>query len=146
MERIITCPHCLDQDHCFEDVQENHSSYLCFSCGFMSDSRYSTDSLELEDSLKKSPQLIIKNQFKDNQRNIVWFPAVINMGSKGMIFPEGTDKDYVWKYAKVIDIPKEEQSLYDNYNQRLDIDNAQEFKKDDFIGACKAMGITERIK
>ena len=89
---------------------------------------------------------IIKNQFKDNQRNIVWFPAVINMGSKGMIFPEGNDKDYVWKYAKIIDIPKEEQALYDNYNQRLDVDNAQEFKKDDFIGACKAMGITERIK
>ncbi len=54
MEKVITCPVCLDTDHCFEDVQEQHSSYLCFKCGYMSDSRYTVGSLELADSLKKS--------------------------------------------------------------------------------------------
>ena len=34
MEKVITCPVCLDTDHCFEDVQEQHSSYLCFKCGY----------------------------------------------------------------------------------------------------------------
>ena len=146
MEKVITCPVCLDTDHCFEDVQEQHSSYLCFKCGYMSDSRYTVDSLELADSLKKSPQLIINNQFQDTDRGIVWFPAVINMGHRGIIFPEGNEGDYVWKYASVIEIPKEEQANYNNYSQRLDVDNAQVFNKHDFIGACKAMGITERIK
>lgn len=146
MERVITCPHCLDTDHCFEDIQENFSSFLCFKCGYMSDSRYTVGSLELADSLKKSPQLIINNQFQDTDRGIVWFPAVINMGPRGIIFPEGNEGDYVWKYASVIEIPKEEQANYNNYSQRLDVDNAQVFNKHDFIGACKAMGITERIK
>ena len=146
MEKVITCPVWIDTDHCFEDVQEQHSSYLCFNCGYMSDSRYTVGSLELADSLKKSPQLIINNQFQDSDRGIVWFPAVINMGPRGIIFPEGNEGDYVWKYASVIEIPKEEQANYNNYSQRLDVDNAQVFNKHDFIGACKAMGITERIK
>ena len=54
MERVIICPQCFDTDHCFEEVQEKYSSYLCFSCGFMSDSRYEIGSLELIDNLKKS--------------------------------------------------------------------------------------------
>jgi len=40
MEKVIDCPVCYDTDKCFEDVQEQYSSYLCFKCGFMSDSRY----------------------------------------------------------------------------------------------------------
>ncbi len=55
MERVIDCPVCYDTDNCFEDVQENYSSYLCFHCGFMSDSRYEISSLQLVENLKKSP-------------------------------------------------------------------------------------------
>ena len=146
MEKVITCPHCLDTDNCFEEVQENFSSYLCFSCGFMSDSRYEVGNIELIENLKKSPKLVRESQFEDKQRNIIWFPSVINMGVLGMIYPEGSTEEYVWKYAKVIDIPKEEQHKYNNYNQRLDVENAQTFEQNNFMGACKAMGITERIK
>ena len=146
MERVITCPHCLDTDSCFEEIQENFSSYLCFSCGFMSDSRYEVGNIELIENLKKSPKLVRESQFEDKQRKIIWFPSVINMGVLGMIYPEGSTEKYVWKYAKVIDIPKEEQHKYNNYNQRLDVENAQTFEQNNFMGACKAMGITERIK
>ena len=37
------------------------------------------------------------------------------------------------------------QALYNNYDKRLDVENAQTFEKNDFMGACKAMGITERL-
>ena len=146
MERVIDCPHCFDTDHCFEDIQETFSSYLCFSCGFMSDSRYEIGSIDVIENLKKSPKLVVESQFEDKHRNIVWFPSVINMGKLGMIYPEGTKDEYVWKYAKVVDIPKEEQAVYNNYSQRLDVENAETFEQDNFMGACKAMGITERIK
>ena len=144
MEKVITCPVCLDTDHCFEDVQEQHSSYLCFKCGYMSDSRYTVGSLELADSLKKSPQLIINNQFQDTDRGIVWFPAVINMGHRGIIFPEGNEGDYVWKYAKVIDVPEDEREKYGGHDKRLDIENATIYGKYDFISACEDMGMTKR--
>ncbi len=147
MERVIDCPVCYDTDRCFEDVQEEYSSYLCFNCGFMSDSRYEVSSLQLIENLKKSPKLVQKLQIEDTDRNIVWFPAVINMGTKGIIFPEGKSKtNYVWKYAKVVEIPEEERHKYNNYDQRLDVENAQVYGQYEFLEACKAMGITDDKK
>ena len=146
MERVITCPVCWDNNQCFEEIQETFSSYLCFHCGFMSDSRYEVDSLQLLDNLKKSPKLVQKLKVEDKERNIMWFPSVINMGELGMIFPEGTPEDYVWKYAKVIDIPEEERHKYDNYDKRLDVDGAFTFSQNEFMKACDEMGITKELK
>ena len=146
MEKLIICPVCLDNNQCFEEVQETFNSYLCFHCGFMSDSRYEVDSLQLIENLKKSPKLVRESKFVDKARNIVWFPSVINMGELGMIFPEGTAKKYVWKYAKIVPIPKEESANYDNYDRRLDVENAQVFGQYEFMKACKEMGITRDMK
>ena len=146
MEKVITCPVCFDVNKCFEDIQETFSSYLCFKCGFMSDSRYEIGSLQLLENLKKSPKLVRETKIEDKERGIVWFPSVINMGKLGMIFPEGTSDSYYWKYAKVIDIPKEEQPLYDNHTQRLDVENAQTFSQYEFVKACESMGITKDMK
>ena len=146
MERVITCPVCWDNNQCFEEVQETFSSYLCFHCGFMSDSRYEVDSLQLLDNLKKSPKLVQELKVEDKERNIMWFPSVINMGELGMIFPEGSPEDYVWKYAKVIDIPEEERHKYDNYDKRLDVDGAFTFSQNEFMKACDEMGITKELK
>ena len=145
MERAITCPVCLDNNQCFEEVQETFSSYLCFHCGFMSDSRYVIDSLQLIENLKKSPKLVQDSKFEDKERGIVWFPSVINMGKLGIIFPEGDTENYIWKYAKLVDVPEEERAIYDNYDQRLDVENAQTFGQNEFMKACKAMGITREL-
>ena len=146
MEKVIDCPVCFDVNNCFEDVQETFSSYLCFACGFMSDSRYEIGGVDVIENLKKSPQLVRESQFEDKDRGIVWFPSVINMGTLGMIYPEGTSTNYLWKYAKIVDIPKEEQVVYDNYTQRLDVENAETFEQHNFMGACKAMGITKDLR
>lgn len=143
MEKVIDCPVCYNTDNCFEEVQETFSSYLCFACGFMSDSRYEIGSINVIENLKKSPKLVVESQFEDRHRNIVWFPSVINMGKLGMIYPEGTKNEYVWKYAKVIEIPEEEREKYDNHTERLDVDGAETFEQHNFMGACKAMGITK---
>ena len=47
----ITCPCCLDSKQCFEEKVdiENFSSFICFNCGFMSNTLYTNDS----DALKK---------------------------------------------------------------------------------------------
>ena len=147
MERVIDCPVCFDVDKCFEEIQEEYSSYLCFNCGFMSDSRYENDSINLIENLKKSPKLVQDLKIVDKDRNIVWFPAVINMGELGMIFPEGKGiNDYTWKYAKLVDIPEEERAKYDNYDKRLDVENAKSYGLHGFLEACKDMGITKDLK
>ena len=141
MERVITCPHCFDTDNCFEEMQENFSSYLCFSCGFMSDSRYEVGNIELIENLKKSPKLVRESQFEDKQRKIIWFPSVINMGEKGMIYPDGTTSNWHWYYARVVDVPEEEREKYDGMEKRLDIETPQRFGQFEFTEACMAMGI-----
>ena len=65
MERVIVCPVCKDSDTCFEEIQENFSSYMCFNCGFMSDTRYRAGSVELLDNLNQSPQLVQDLQYND---------------------------------------------------------------------------------
>ena len=147
MERVIDCPVCFDVDKCFEEIQEEYSSYLCFNCGFMSDSRYENDSINLIENLKKSPKLVQDLKIVDRERNIVWFPAVINMGELGMIFPEGKGiNEYTWKYAKLVDIPEEERAKYDNYDKRLDVENAKSYGLHGFLEACKDMGITKDLR
>tara|TARA_R110002167_G_scaffold344773_1_gene554370 strand:- start:91 stop:429 length:339 start_codon:yes stop_codon:yes gene_type:complete len=112
----------------------------------MSDSRYETGGLDLIENLKTSPRLVRDSQFEDKDRNITWFPSVINMGKLGIIYPEGVKGEYVWKYAKLVDIPEEERDSYDGHAQRLDVEGAETFEQHNFMGACKSMGITERIK
>ena len=63
-----------------------------------------------------------------------------------MIFPEGNPKNWKWKYAKIVDIDYDEREKYDGYSQRLDVENAKTFDKDDFLSACKEMGITKDLK
>ena len=156
MERVVNCPVCYNEDKCFEDIQEKYKAYLCFHCGFMSDSRYEIGSLKLTDNLRNSPQLVQDLQFEDKGRNIIWFPAVINMGEMGIIFPDVVEEteasfddrtqNYVWKYAKVIEIPEEEREKYNNYDRRLDVENAEIFGKYEFTKACEQMGVTRDMK
>ena len=60
MERVIDCPCCKDIDSCFEEVQENFSSFICFKCGFMSDSRFEHGSLQTIENEKTTPKLPIE--------------------------------------------------------------------------------------
>ena len=41
----ITCPNCFSEDRCFESKMEieDFSSYMCFNCGFTSNSLYKNE-------------------------------------------------------------------------------------------------------
>jgi hypothetical protein len=112
----------------------------------MSDSRFSIDRKEFKEYTLKAPQLVQDLQYKDKDRNIVWFPSVVNMGPKGIIYPEGDIKNWKWKYAEVIDIPESMRKKYNGYEQRLDVENAKAYGQYEFLKACKEMGITEDIE
>ena len=147
MERVIDCPICFDNDTCFEDVQEKFKSYMCFNCGFMSNSMYTKDNL---DKIEQSTsQLVNDLKFLDEDRKLYWYPAIVNMGPKGVIYPEGSISEWVWKYAQVVEVPEEIREKYpipgkdgEFYKERLDVENAKTYGQYEFINACKEMGIT----
>ena len=121
-----------------------------FNCGFTSNSLYVKDSDQRQAQVKNSPKLVIELECFDEDRNIYWYPSVINMGKRGIIYPEGIEDEYSWKYAKVVDIPKEDQDKYpvpgkdgEFYETRLGVDSASEYGKYEFLNACKDMGIVK---
>lgn len=150
MEKKIQCPHCNAKKQCFVEKTKTFESYMCFRCGFMSDNRFTENSLEIADLENRSPKLIKELKFFDEEREIYWFPSILNMGAQGMIYPEpvGDDLDitwgsYVWRYAKVVDVPEDKEADYNGHKQYLDVENARTFKKEEFLDACVSMGIVQ---
>jgi len=147
VESKIKCPVCKSKAQCFDEyvVEDNFHSYLCFQCGYTSNSKFKYGSDELLSSLEASPKLIIELQIADWERDIVWIPSVLNMGEKGIIFPEGTYEDWSWKYAKVVDIPEEDREKYNGEEKRLDVESANIYGQHEFLKACKDMGIVKDL-
>ena len=145
-ETKITCPNCLSDKHCFEeDVNnvEDFKSYMCFNCGFTSNSSFRKDSEVLNELLNKSTQLVRDVQFFDYDRKITWIPTTLNMGKLGIIFPEGSRNNWNWKFAEVRKLSSEEQKdpMYEGHEHSLDLENAKEYGQYEFLDACKEMGI-----
>ena len=108
-----------------------------------SNSYLAFDSEKLEEYTQSHSQLMNDLKIFDKERGIVWFPSVINMGEKGIIYPEGNVSNWHWYYAKVVDIPKEDREKYDGHERRLDVENAQKFGQFEFMKSCEAMGIVK---
>jgi len=145
MEIVIDCPICYDQHSCFEDTQPDFKSYMCFNCGFMSSSYYTKDSVhKVEDTSK----LVNKLKFFDEEREIFWYPSVVNMGKLGIIYPEGSIETWGWRFASVVTVGEDEKESYpvpdkegEFYTEKLDVEHSMEFGQYEFMLACKAMGI-----
>jgi len=148
MEQKTECPCDLDtHNNCFVEQTEVEGkpfeSYMCFQCGMTSNSYLAFDSEKLEEYTKNHSSLMNDLKIMDENRGLVWFPSVVNMGERGIIYPEGTINDWHWYYAKVIDIPEEDREKYDGHEKRLDVENAEKFGQFEFIEACKSMGIIQ---
>ena len=148
MESKTSCPVCKSlHNNCFVEKTEvdgnEFESYICFECGMTSNSYFALDSEHLEKATENNTRLMNDLKIIDEERGIVWFPSVINMGEKGIIYPEGTSTDWNWNYAKVIDVPEEEREHFEGHDKRLDIENPQQFGQFEFMKACTAMGIVK---
>tara|TARA_B100000902_G_C26939532_1_gene730316 strand:- start:153 stop:614 length:462 start_codon:yes stop_codon:yes gene_type:complete len=146
MELKSKCPTCADlSDNCFVEKTEVEGkafeSYLCFDCGMTTNTNFAVDSPHLEEMVSNNTELMNDLKVIDDEKGLVWFPSVINMGEKGIIYPEGTPTDWYWNYASVVDVPEEERENYDGHDKRLDIENPQKFGQFEFMEACQAMGV-----
>ena len=150
-ELKITCPNCFNEEKCFEDVQEqdgkSFSSYMCFNCGYTSNTAYKWDSPELKKAQTGATQLMNDIALYDEEREIMWFPSVLNMGKLGVIYPEGTENEWVYKLAQVRPLTELEKKddKYKGHDQILDVENAETFGQYEFLEACQKMGIIKEL-
>lgn len=144
-EQKINCPNCRG-DNCFESTHNKITSYLCTTCGYTSNSEFKKDSDTLNQIRANSPKIVAELEYIDNERDISWFPSVINT-IRGMVYPVGTKNEWKWNVALATKLSDEDQKAYpipgsddQYYESRLDVDNALEFKNNEFIEAMKALG------
>ena len=145
----ITCPNCFNDKQCFEDKLEieDFSANMCFACGFASNSLYVNDSDALKKVRESSTELMREISMYDYDRDIHWFPSILNMGKLGMIYPEGTKDNWVWKFAEVRKLSPEEQKdpVYEGNEYTLDMENAKQYGQYEFMEACVEMGIIKEL-
>jgi hypothetical protein len=149
-ETKITCPHCLNENYCFEEnlnEVEEFKSYMCFNCGFTSNTSYTENSETFTKLLESSTQLVRDIVFFDYDRKISWIPTTLNMGKFGIIYPEGTKTNWNWKLAEIRKLSLEEQKdpQYGGHEYTLDLENAKEYGQYEFLDACKEMGIIKDL-
>jgi len=81
----------------------------------------------------------------DSERQIYWIPTVINMPTRGLIFPEKHGKKLMWVYVPMVSILEEDQRNYpipgsttEFYKRKLDSDETKRFTE--FNDALVAIG------
>ena len=156
-DKLVNSPIC-DSNACYESEFKTQDgiikTWLCMTSGYTSNTTMTLDSDALKQTLEFTAELI-KDLRQDHEppgggEILAWFPTVITMPTKGMIFPEpikGTN-DWQWTCVKAIPIPKEEQNKYPDpsnpgtfYKNKMDMENLKRFDKLCFMDAAEELGM-----
>jgi len=144
----IVCPHCGGSE-CFESQYKEKQSYLCIDCGYTSNSDFVVGSDIIAEVEQNTAQIIKDLKFEDTDRNLYWYPAVIQLPGKGIIAPEGSPEEWMWISIPISAIPEDELINYPveghpgkYYETRLDIESKATHLT--FLEACDEMGVLIR--
>ena len=162
-DKLVNSPIC-DSNACYESefkTQEGTiKTWLCMTSGYTSNTTMTLDSEGLKQTLELTAELI-KDLRQDHVppgggEKLAWFPTVITMPEKGMIFPEPIKDaltldgkpDWQWTVVKAIPIPKEDQNKYPDprnpgtfYKNKMDMKNPLRFGKLEFMDAAEELGM-----
>lgn len=152
-EEQIRCPNCGMED-CYMTKYTDINTYLCFTCGYTTNSKMIIGSDYVEEHFIKSKnvsQFIKDIHFNDTERKLVWYPTVLQFPELGIIFPDPNGEgDWGWTFAKEVLIGEDEKEKFkikgtdDYYKTKIDIENSQHYSKYDFKMACIDMGIIKQ--
>ncbi len=148
-EKRILSPVDGNLEYCFQEDNEatGVSSYLDYKTGYTSNSLLETDSEYVTGIEKTQPQIITELKIEDELRGINWYPSVINVPGKGMVYPIGSRGDWKWESIPVRDLEEDEQKKYPIPDQEgkffktiLDIKQKSSFDNNRFMEALASIG------
>lgn len=151
MEQKILSPIDGNPDLCFESVDESTgiTSYLDYKTGYTSNSLLLVDSDYVTEAEKNQPKLVTELRVVDQLRNLIWYPSVINIPLKGMVFPinKNDSDDWHWEVLPIRDVAEDEKETYplpdkpgEYFKTIVDVKGKKNFSKTDFISALKEIG------
>ena len=147
MDNLIICDHC-GSDACYmEEVNQDIKTYFCYGCGFQTNSLMKEGETFYENQIMVLPELYKDLMYKDGEK--VWFPSMVNIPSKGMVFANGPSKNqWNWAAVKAVEVTEEEKTKYpipgkegQYYEWRMDMTTMEQFPERDFMDALSYIGV-----
>jgi len=122
-EKLIDCPRC-GSNACSEVSNEKLTVWTCFGCGFTSNTTTKNNKNHIEEVM---PELFKALCFTD-EKEYNWYPIVVTLEDKSMVFAEGTSVED-WKWSAV-----------QSKEGKADMTTKQEFVERDFMDALEYIG------
>mgnify|MGYP003978448707 FL=1 len=148
MDNLTKCP-CCGSDACsVSPLAPAIDAHLCWTCGFNTHTGM-VDGSEFEKTTYESTAEIIKD-LKQVHEGLAWYPKVINLQEKGMVFPEWNKRlqDWYWAAVNAVPVTEEEKEKYPDpanpgefYKFRMDMKNIKRFDKLEFMDAVELIGL-----
>ena len=131
MDDLIKCDRC-GSNACYkQEVNDKITNYMCYGCGFVSNSIMKDGEIFWEEQKMKLPELHKDLIFFIKGKN--WIPNTVNQQDKGMVFANGTStSDWHWAAVKAVKVKEEEKEKYpipgkegEYYEWRMDMENVK---------------------
>ena len=148
MDNLINCLRC-NSDACYVDeVNQDIKSYLCYGCGFQTNSLMKLGEQFYDEQLLNLPELYKDLLFTDINE-MIWMPSAVNIPQQGMIFANGTNSnEWKWSAVNAVPVTEEEKTKYpipgkegQFYEWRMDMTTISHFDERGFIDALSYIGV-----
>tara|TARA_R110000851_G_scaffold152140_4_gene293671 strand:- start:1072 stop:1530 length:459 start_codon:yes stop_codon:yes gene_type:complete len=149
MDELIVCLKC-GSDACYkQEVNEKITNYVCYGCGFISNTLMKDGEEYWEQQFMALPELYKDLIYKD-KNDQYWIPNTVNQPELGMVFVNGSNiENWSWAAVKAIEVKENEKLNYpipgkpgEYYKHKMDMENLKSFDKErGFIDALSYIGI-----
>ena len=150
-DNLIQCDRCGGNACYTQEVNENIKNYICYGCGFQTNTLMKKGEEFFEQQMELLPDLY-KELMGEDEDGKIWMPTVINLPDKGMVFANGTNaSNWKWSSVKAVPVKEEEKEKYpipgkkgEYYKWRMDMSTITHYDEKDFVEALDFIGIFDK--
>lgn len=146
-DNLGICSRC-GSDACYENnLGADYKVYMCYGCGFTTNTLMTEDSEFLEEQLEVLPELYKDLVYIDDD-GLNWIPSTISIPEKGMIFINGKSPEkWNWSSVPAKELTKEELPNFpEGSTHKMDMKNVKHFDEREFIEAMDYIDMFKTIE
>lgn len=147
MDNLINCNRC-GSDACYvQEVNEKIKNYMCYGCGFISNTLYKKGEELFEQMSETLPELYKTLMGEEEDTGMIWVPSYVNVPDKGMVFANGPNhENWKWAAVKSTSVKEEEKEKFKKkdgtyFENKMDMSTMKEFVERDYMDALEYIGV-----